>query len=229
MKMKLKSSLLIGFVVMSLGAHAQTTNYFSYDFTINPDYTLNNAYIIDTEPSEAFAYFFPVAGNFAGGASGSSVQGSIQILGNLIGPQYLTLIGTFSDPGGNHGVAMSMSNSLASSLIPGASWATFDTSTYFGFLTLPDELTTSNYLATGQASSLFSFNYFPANTPVLNGPASTNHPTSGTIVAFDGAENLGSFDYSITPIPEPASALVFVTGLGLLACRMKRKSALKTS
>jgi hypothetical protein len=220
--------LFICLVAVSVAQRARSQVTLNYDFTLNPGYTLNHIYVVDTVPSGFYAAFVQVPGTFSNPTQNPiDDQGSIS-LGYAIGNQYLTLMAVFTDPNQRQGVAMSLPVSLANSLVgSGATWAAFDTSTYFtGGPALPDEATTASDLANNLPSLLFAFDYMPATDPILTAPINILIPgessTSGEIVAFDGAENLGSV---IISVPEPSSFSLLglgipITGLLLL---MRRK------
>lgn len=222
--MNTRIMLFIWLAAASVAQRAQSQVSLNYDFTVNPGYTLDNIYIVDTVPSGFYASATPLAASFInGGTYPINFQGSIT-LGYAIGNQYLTMMAVFTDPNQNQGVAMSLPVSLAGSLVnSGATWAAFDTSTYFtGGPPLPDESHTEGDLVNGQPAILLNaFDYMPANDPILTAPINISNPaqssTSGEIVAFDGAESLGSITVSV---PEPSSLLLLGLGSSVIGVLM---------
>ncbi|MDE3066309.1 MAG: hypothetical protein KGJ60_02030 [Verrucomicrobiota bacterium] len=175
---------------------SQTTNI-AYTFTNASSNTLSDVYIIDTEPAEAYAFIAPVSTNGQTFGAGSQIAGLIR--GTTYGTNYLTLLAVFAN-GNTTNVAVSLPLSLATNLIPNGSWNSFNNSTNFPFGLLPDESTTRSDLQTDSVNTLGynlvynSFNYLPDSDPVLQ---PTGVPS--VIVAFDGAQDIGSFSFGFQP------------------------------
>ena len=173
-------------------------------FTINPGYSLSAAYVINTEPSEAYASITPLSTLFNGQTifgpgtyvSPSSIIGTIYGNPNY-GTNFMTIIGIYSNATSTN-VAITMPTWLANTYIPGGSWAAFDVSSNFYNGLLPAETNTFSDLTNGPGNAFvvsMAFNYMPANDQVLVGP-----DMQSTLVAFDGAQNAGSFLFATTPI-----------------------------
>jgi hypothetical protein len=204
MKTKLPCWFTVGLLtaVLYLPAHAQIPLWFS--FTITPGYSLSDAYIIDTEPSEAYASITSLSNLFNGqttfgpGLHTSAVALNGTKYGNpTYGTNFLTIIGVYSNATSTN-VAITMPTWLANTYIPGGSWAAFDVSSNFYIGILPPETNTLSDLTNGLSQAVivsFPFSYMPANDQVLVGPGE-----QCTFVAFDGAQNAGSFYFSTTPI-----------------------------
>ena len=112
---------------------------------------------------------------------------------------------------------LSLPNALASTFTSSSTWDDFNTSANFPFGTMPDEITTQNDLENDSISSILnSFQYLSASSPVLL-PAGDDN---GTLVGFDGAEDLGSFGFQV--VPEPSAMGLFAVGLGWLALRLRK-------
>ena len=177
-------------------AFCQTTNI-AYTFTNASGSTLSDVYIIDTEPAEAYAFIAPVSTNGQTFGPGSQIAGLIR--GTTYGTNYLTLLAVFANSNTTN-VAISLPLSLATNLIPNGSWNSFNNSTNFPFGLLPDEPTTLSDLQTDSVNSLEynlvynSFNYLSDGSPVLQPPGAP-----GAIVAFDGAQSIGSFSFVFQP------------------------------
>jgi PEP-CTERM motif len=199
---------------LSLAARAQSTLY-NYEFTLGAGVSLQDAFIIDTVPNASVAFTATnMSGTvFLGGASGSQVTGSVAIQ-DFTGSE-LTLIGVYSDGANivNIDVAISLPNALASSFNSSSTWDDLNTSVNF-----PDELTTLDDLETGSIAPILSaFQYLSASSSVLL-PAGNGN---GTLVGFDGAEDLGSFTFQV--VPEPSAMGLFAVGLGWLVLRLRKQ------
>lgn len=202
---------------LSLAARAQSTLY-NYEFTLGAGVSLQDAFIIDTVPNASVAFTATnMSGTvFLGGASGSQVTGSVAIQ-DFTGSE-LTLIGVYSDGANivNIDVAISLPNALASSFNSSSTWDDLNTSVNFPTGTMPDELTTLDDLETGSIAPILSaFQYLSASSSVLL-PAGNGN---GTLVGFDGAEDLGSFTFQV--VPEPSAMGLFAVGLGWLVLRLR--------
>jgi PEP-CTERM motif len=203
---------------LSLAAKAQSTLY-NYQFTLGAGDTLQDAFIIDTVPnaSVAFAATNMSGTVFLGGASGSQVTGSVAIQ-DFTGSE-LTLIGVYSDGANivNIDVAISLPGGLASSFNASSTWDDLNNSVNFPSGTMPDELTTLDDLESGSIAPILSaFQYLSASSPVLLQPGDN----SGTLVGFDGAEDLGSFTFQV--VPEPSAMGLFAVGFGWLVLRLRK-------
>ncbi len=178
---------------------AQTTNVY-YSFTVGAGFTLSDVYLIDTEPAEAFASLTALSPNGQTFGPGSQITGMIN--GTTYGTNYLTLIAVFTNATATN-VAISLPSALAATYIPNRSWSDFNNASNFPVGLLPDEPTTLSDLQSQSIYSvqgvIFPFNYMSDSVPVLQPPGSP-----GVIVAFDGAQNAGTFSVSLTP---PVAAL----------------------
>ncbi|MHB8635121.1 MAG: hypothetical protein ACYC96_01460 [Fimbriimonadaceae bacterium] len=206
------------------GARAQE-QYVSWSFTVDGSniHDLVSAYLVDTETSEAFASITSVPGVFNSVPYGgqASYSGQLDVGTNPVGPQLLTLICNFVDTSGNTGVAVSMPALLGGPLVTnGSTWSAFDTTTNFPLTLLPDETTTFGDLLSGNVTPIQGpFTYLTSSDPVLNQPG-----TLGQIVAFDGAVDGGTFQFSSpAPAPEPSSMALGALVLAL-ARRGKRRN-----
>ena len=131
----------------------------------------------------------------------------------------MTLIGVYSDGANivNIDVAISLPNALASTFNASSTWDDLNTSVNFPAGTMPDELTTLDDLESGAIAPILSaFQYVSASSPVLLSAGDN----SGTLVGFDGAEDLGSFTFQA--VPEPSAMGLFAVGLGWLVLRLRR-------
>jgi hypothetical protein len=228
MKLKYLFAVVLMPILCSARAQAQQAQEMvDYNFTINPGYTVADAYLLTMEPGEIVAGVRPVAIS----PGQSFVAGQVSLFLPFYPYEYLTLLATFTDPSGNSGVAMSLPNGLAATLISdGTSWGGLSPA-YTGGYNLPSAAQMTTELETGGGLISEQFAYMPANAEILNTPIESIAPGQfifGTIVGFDGAEQVGSFSYS-TPslVPEPTTDLMFAAGLGMLACQWKRKLAPK--
>jgi hypothetical protein len=203
---------------LSLAAKAQNTLLYNYEFTLGAGITLQDAFIIDTVPNAGVAFTATnMTGTvFSGGASGSQVTGSVAIE-DFTGSEF-TLVGVYSDGANivNFDVAISLPTRLASSFNSSSTWDDLNTSANFPFGTMPDEPTTLADLEDGSLSPILNaFQYLSASSPILV-PAGDD----GTLVGFDGAEDLGSFTFQV--VPEPSAMGLFAVGLGWLVLRLRR-------
>lgn len=207
---------LIG-IGMAVCAQAQGDYLVPWSFTLNTNIIdIVHCYIIDTQTQEFNAEVFPIGEAFYPGVVNT---GFIDVGTNPpTGPQLLTLICLFNDTAKNPiNVAVSMPSALGGTLDQGGTWAQFNTSANFGFALLPDEPTTLSDLTLGGASLSpiqQAYTYLQDGNPVLNQPK-----TTGELVAFDGGENAGTFQFGL-PTPEPGS-LALGGFLFLLARRRK--------
>ena len=210
---------------MAVCAQAQGDYYVPWTFTLNATNVndIVHCYIIDTQTQEFDAAVFPIPGVFYSAPvdGGPTYSGSIDVGTNPPnGPQLLTLICLFVDTSNSTiNVAVSMPSSLGGTLDHGAAWSDFNTSANFGFMLLPDEPTTLNDLTLGgQSLSPIqqAYNYLQDGNPVLNQPN-----TTGELVAFDGGENGGTFQFGLPgPAPEPSS--LALGGFLLLLARRRK-------
>jgi hypothetical protein len=203
---------------LSLAAEAQSTLLYNYEFTLGAGITLQDAFIIDTVPNAGVAFTATNMSStvFSGGASGGQVTGSVTIE-DFTGSEF-TLVGVYSDGANlaNFEVAISLPTALASTFGSSSTWDDLNTSVNFPFGTMPDELTTLDDLEAGSIAPILSaFQYLSASSPVLV-PAGDD----GTLVGFDGAEDLGSFGFQV--VPEPSAVGLFAVGLGWLVLRLRK-------
>ena len=203
---------------LSLAARAQSTLY-NYEFTLGAGVSLQDAFIIDTVPNASVAFTATnMSGTvFLGGASGSQVTGSVAIQ-DFTGSE-LTLIGVYSDGANivNIDVAISLPNTLASTFNASSTWDDLNTSVNFPAGTMPDELTTLIDLENGSIAPILSaFQYLSTSSQVLLSAGDN----SGTLVGFDGAEDVGSFTFQV--VPEPSAMGLFAVGFGWLVLRLRK-------
>jgi hypothetical protein len=197
--MNLKFLSLISLCTVWLTASAANTNIY-YNFTVPSGYTLTNVYIIDTQPSELFASFTSITNDTA---TPNIFVGPANITGSISGTtfggadgNYLTLFAVFTNTT-DVNVAVSVPNPLGGVFVlTNASWNDYSNLLHFG-PSLPGEVSILSDLETGSLFNLAqTFAYLQPSSPVLAMPGS-----SSTIVAFDGgAQNAGSFSFSLTPI-----------------------------
>jgi hypothetical protein len=185
-------SSIVGILAICFAASALQAPVF-YDFTISSGYTLIDAYIIDTEPAEAFAFIAPLMingrTNFPPGTYGWFINGSAAYNNDL------TIIGLCTNATTTV-IGVTMPPSVASALISSdGTWAD-----YIAYLSpdgsLPDEATTISNLQSGNSYFLQDgFGYLPATNATLQA-----YGQLGTVVAFDGAQSIGTFSFSLSPI-----------------------------
>jgi hypothetical protein len=193
--MKFKISFIVSFWAICLAARAQPVSVF-YKFSIGSGYTLTNAYVIDTEPQEAYASVEPVVINgqtsFPPGTYGGVINGT------TYGPNDLTIIGVCtSDTTTNVGVTMPQSLASALSASQGV-WSNYvDYLKPFGPLP-DDESTMISDLQNGSTYVLQNgYGYLMTNNPVLQPYAEGQ---LGKVVSIDSAQIIGTFSFSLTPI-----------------------------
>jgi hypothetical protein len=197
--MNLKFLSQIGLCMVLAYSGAANTNVY-YNFTVPSGYTLTNVYIIDTQPSEFFASFTSITNDTA---TPNIFVGPASITGSIVGTSfggangnYLTLFAVFTNTT-DINVAVSVPNPLGGVFVlTNASWNDYSNLLHFGF-SLPGESSILSDLETGSLFNLAqTFTPLQPGSPVLALPDSSN-----TIVAFDGgAQNAGSFSFSLTPI-----------------------------
>ncbi len=207
--------------LIAAGTASQAQSY-SYSFTLNQGYTLTNAYIICTLPFEAYAGEVPLTGSFSNGTYQGQINQGFPTIG-----VYFNLIAVYTDSTGVQRVAMSLPNGTATTVLnqnltwdPNTNGVGFDTTNYFQSGLMPNEATTVSDLIAGGVQFdndvYMAFNYMQSTDPVLQASG-----TNGTVIGFDGAQNLGSFTFQSTP--EPADLIPLGVGIIGLIVRRHRK------
>jgi len=179
--------------------------------SVNAGDTLSDMTLFTVEPGEAYGYATAIPGTLSGGVTGNQLD-----LGPLpttfYGQAYVVLLGVFTDGLGHTDVGASMPSALASSYSSSSSWTDFDTSANFdeGLLPTSEATLLSDMQSAGNANGFVNtFYYMQASDPIL-----LSSGGNGTIVGFDGAEDIGSL---IVSVPEPSVAGLFALGVASLA------------
>ena len=165
--MNLKISPIIGLLALCLTVKAQQVPV-SYQFTINSGYVLTNAYFIDTEPEEAYAFITPLEingqNNFPYGSYQSVFPG-----GTTYGANCVTIIGVVTATStGATTIGVTMPLSLANNFVlTNGTWTNY-AADLRPFGNLPNAQTTISDLQSGSDFFLQTgYGYLPTNSAVL--------------------------------------------------------------
>jgi hypothetical protein len=191
--MNVKTFSILGVCAICLASGAQQVPVF-YQFTISPGYTLTDAYFINSEPQEAFAFITPLAINGQSNFPSGRYDG-VFLNGTTFGNNCVTIIGVVANSSATN-IGVTMPGWLADELVlTNGTWPDYTTNLH-PYGNLPDAQTVISNLQSGSSFFLQAgYGYLPATNRVLQA-----YGQIGAVVSLDAAQRIGDFSFGLTPI-----------------------------